>query len=188
MNNDLLELYSDYLLSAFPHTTATDLSAMTGGEVSHDRITRFLASKQLDSRALWRLVKPLVHQLEDENEHSGVLIIDDTIHREEALHRRERAYLLALRSLKRSIRQRHQPHQHTLPGRGYLHPSGLRVGQKERVGLQRKEGEEVAEVAEVAEGDLVHVPSGVSHGLDSTSERERFVYVTVATASEKEVL
>jgi cytochrome c1 len=82
MNKDLLELYSDYLLSSFSHVTATGLSAMTAGAVSHDRITRFLASEEMNSRALWRLVKPMVRQLEEESEHSehsGVLIIDDTI-------------------------------------------------------------------------------------------------------------
>jgi hypothetical protein len=78
MNRDLLELfYSDYLLCAFSYTTATGLSAMTGGTVSHDKITRFLRGKELDSAALWRLVKPMVRNLEDEEE--GVLIIDDTI-------------------------------------------------------------------------------------------------------------
>jgi hypothetical protein len=52
---------------------------MTDGAVSHDRITRFLASEEFDSAALWRLVKPMVRQLDDESEYSGVLIIDDTI-------------------------------------------------------------------------------------------------------------
>jgi hypothetical protein len=81
MNRDLLELYSDYLLSAFSYTTATGLSRMTNGVVSHDKVTRFLAEKELDSPALWRLVKPLVRQLEEEDEgqEKGVLIIDDTI-------------------------------------------------------------------------------------------------------------
>jgi hypothetical protein len=76
MNKDLLELYSDYLLSSFTHVTATGLSAMTAGEVSHDKITRFLASEEMDSRALWRLVKPVVRQVEGDE---GVLVIDDTI-------------------------------------------------------------------------------------------------------------
>jgi hypothetical protein len=76
MNTDLLELYSDYLLSAFGYTTATGLSKMTGGAVSHDKVTRFLSGKELNSSELWRLVKPLVRELEDEG---GVLIIDDTI-------------------------------------------------------------------------------------------------------------
>jgi hypothetical protein len=77
MNTDLLELYSDYLLSTFSHATATGLSKLTNGEVSHEKITRFLSEKELDSPALWRSVKPLVRELEDEA--SGVLIIDDTI-------------------------------------------------------------------------------------------------------------
>ncbi len=77
MNTDLLELYTDYLISAFSYTTATGLSKMTGGAVSHDKITRFLSEQELDSPKLWRLVKPLVRDSEDKD--SGVLIIDDTI-------------------------------------------------------------------------------------------------------------
>jgi|SRR5215210_364104 len=77
MNLELLELYSDYLISAFGYTTATGLSKMTGGVVSHDKITRFLSEKELNSPKLWRLVKPLVREFEDEA--SGALIIDDTI-------------------------------------------------------------------------------------------------------------
>lgn len=78
MNKDLLELYSDYLLSAFSYTTATGLSAMTNGAISHDKITRFLAGKEADSPELWRMVKPSVRELEGD-ELLGVLIIDDTI-------------------------------------------------------------------------------------------------------------
>lgn len=77
MNTDLLELYTDYLISAFSYTTATGLSKMTGGGVSHDKVTRFLSEKELNSSELWRLVKPLVREIEDED--WGVLIIDDTI-------------------------------------------------------------------------------------------------------------
>jgi hypothetical protein len=77
MNRDLLELYSDYLLSAFGYTTATGLSQMTNGIVSHDKITRFLSEKELNSSELWRLVKPLVRE-KIEDEASGVLIIDET--------------------------------------------------------------------------------------------------------------
>jgi hypothetical protein len=51
-------------------------SAMIGGAVSHDKITRFLAEKELNSPELWCLVKPLVRELEDERD---ILIIDDTI-------------------------------------------------------------------------------------------------------------
>src|SRR3954471_2208524 len=50
---------------------------MTNGVVSHDKVTRFLSKKESNSSELWRLLKPLVRQIEDEA--SGVLIIDDTI-------------------------------------------------------------------------------------------------------------
>ena len=76
MNKELLELYSDYLLSSFGATTATGLSAVLEGEVSHDRITRFLSKDVYDSRTLWKLVKPMVRSMERSD---GVLIFDDTI-------------------------------------------------------------------------------------------------------------
>jgi hypothetical protein len=41
-------------------------------------VTRFLSEEDLDSRVLWRLVKPLVRELEEDGD-KGVLIIDDTI-------------------------------------------------------------------------------------------------------------
>jgi hypothetical protein len=57
MNREMLELYSDYLLSSFGPTTATGLSALTGGAVSHDQVTRFLASEDFSAKTLWQLVK-----------------------------------------------------------------------------------------------------------------------------------
>ena len=47
MDKHLLELYSDYLLSSFGATTATGLSALVDGAVSHDQITRFLSAADL---------------------------------------------------------------------------------------------------------------------------------------------
>lgn len=44
------------------------------------------------------------------------------------------------------------------------------------------------EEAEMAQGDLVYVPSGVSHGLSNSSDGENLVYITVAAAAEEEVL
>jgi hypothetical protein len=44
--------------------------------VSHDQVTRFLASDDFDAKTLWQLVKPLVRELESDRD---VLIIDDTI-------------------------------------------------------------------------------------------------------------
>ena len=48
MDKDLLELYSDYLLSSFGATTATGLSALVDGAVSHDQVTRFLSAADYD--------------------------------------------------------------------------------------------------------------------------------------------
>jgi hypothetical protein len=71
-----LDLYTDYLLSTFGATTATGLSALVEGEVSHDRITRFLSEQDYSSKDLWQQVKPTVRELESDE---GVLIFDDTI-------------------------------------------------------------------------------------------------------------
>jgi hypothetical protein len=76
MDKKLLELYSDYIISSFGQITATGLSRASSGMISHDKITRFLSEKELDSKQLWKLVKPLVREKEEEN---GVLIVDDTI-------------------------------------------------------------------------------------------------------------
>jgi hypothetical protein len=71
-----MDLYTDYLLSTFGAATATGLSAMVEGEVSHDRITRFLSGQDFTSRDLWQHVKPVVRSVESSD---GVLIFDDTI-------------------------------------------------------------------------------------------------------------
>ena len=76
MNKELLELYSDYLMSSFGATTATGLSAMLDGKVSHDKVTRFLSKDVYDSKTLWKLVKPMVREIEQDD---GALIFDDTI-------------------------------------------------------------------------------------------------------------
>lgn len=75
-NNELLDLYSDYLISSFGQTTATGLAARLDGEISHDRVQRFLASEQRTSADLWRLVKPQVRAIESDD---GVLVVDDSI-------------------------------------------------------------------------------------------------------------
>ncbi len=76
MNATLLDLYVDYLISSFGATTATGLSSLLDGEISHDKITRLLASPPQTSMDLWFGVKPQVRQIESE---TGVLIIDDSI-------------------------------------------------------------------------------------------------------------
>jgi hypothetical protein len=76
MDKHLLDLYTDYLISSFGLTTATGLSALLGGAISHDQITRFLSGTDFTSADLWQMVKPLVRQIQCEE---AVLIIDDSI-------------------------------------------------------------------------------------------------------------
>jgi len=76
MNKQHLELYTDYLLSSFGHTTATGLSRMIEGQIAHDQITRFLSAEEFTSKDLWTLVKPTVREVEQDD---AVLIFDDTI-------------------------------------------------------------------------------------------------------------
>ena len=99
MNRDLVDLYSDYLLSSFGATTATGLSDRLEGALSHDQITRFLSQQRFDSKTLWQLVKPMVRAIEDDE---GVLIFDDTVQEKPSL---------ALRPQQEPHRQRHQPAQ-----------------------------------------------------------------------------
>lgn len=75
-NGKLLDLYSDYLISAFGQTTATGLSSLLNGEISHDQMQRFLAGEAQTSADLWRIAKPHVRKIESED---GVMIVDDSI-------------------------------------------------------------------------------------------------------------
>jgi hypothetical protein len=71
-----LDLYTDYLLSSYSQTSATGLSAMVDGAVSHDSVTRLLSEREYTSKDLWLQVKSIVRQIEQED---AVLIFDDTI-------------------------------------------------------------------------------------------------------------
>jgi KaiC/GvpD/RAD55 family RecA-like ATPase len=76
MGRELLNLYSDYLLYSNGQTTATGLSGLLDGEISHDTITRFLSSETFDEKTLWKKVKKAVRAYEHEE---ACLIFDDTI-------------------------------------------------------------------------------------------------------------
>ncbi len=76
MNRQLLEIYTDYLMSSFSYTTATGLSILAEGEISHDKVTRFLSTEELGSTELWKLTKRKVREIESEE---GIIIVDDTI-------------------------------------------------------------------------------------------------------------
>jgi len=76
MEPNLLELYTDYLIASFGPTTATGLARLTDQAISHDQVTRLLASPRRTGADLWRKVKPLVRKIQSPD---GVLIFDDTI-------------------------------------------------------------------------------------------------------------
>ena len=57
MKLDLLDIYSDYLISQNHYATSTGLANMFQGEISHDQMTRHLRSKDYSSSNLWRYVK-----------------------------------------------------------------------------------------------------------------------------------
>lgn len=74
-NSNLFDLYSDYRISAFRQTTATGLSSLLNGEISH-MPRGSLASEAQTSANLWRIAKPHVRQIESAE---GVMIVDDSI-------------------------------------------------------------------------------------------------------------
>jgi hypothetical protein len=74
--NELLDIYTDYLISSFGLTTGTGLSQLLNGAISHDRIQRFLSSSPKTGKDLWLVVKPYVRQVQSE---TGIIIIDDSI-------------------------------------------------------------------------------------------------------------
>ena len=72
----IADLYADYLLASFGATTATGLSDLLEGEISHDQVTRYLAGTKKTATDLWRTVKSFVRDVQSA---AGVLIIDDSI-------------------------------------------------------------------------------------------------------------
>jgi hypothetical protein len=71
-----IDLYTDYLISSFGQTSSTGLSNLLDKAISHDDVTRFLNQTDNSSKALWKIAKPLVRQIESDD---GLLILDDSI-------------------------------------------------------------------------------------------------------------
>jgi DDE superfamily endonuclease len=76
MDRKMIDIYSDYLITNFGQATATSLSNVLNGELSHDSITRSLADRELTSQDYWRQVKPTIREIQDEN---AIISIDDMI-------------------------------------------------------------------------------------------------------------
>ncbi len=79
--NCTLDIYTDYLISSTGQTTATGLSGLYGGQISHDQVTRFLTYSYFDSTDVWLQSKPLIRQAEAKRkkEDFAVLIVDDSV-------------------------------------------------------------------------------------------------------------
>ena len=76
MDQELLDLYSDYLITSFSLTTATGLSELVDQAYSHDQITRFLGKERYDQKKYWKTIKPVVREVERAD---GLIIVDDTL-------------------------------------------------------------------------------------------------------------
>src|SRR3954469_1639081 len=74
--SDLLDLYTDYLLSSCGPATATAMSAALDNRISHDLVTDLLSSGYISYKRLWATVKPKCSEIEQED---AVLIIDDSV-------------------------------------------------------------------------------------------------------------
>lgn len=75
MDLELLDSYTDYLISSSGQVSSTGLSRVLGN-VSHDKFTRFLRFNDFGSVDLWKLVKSTVREMEIPE---GILVFDDTI-------------------------------------------------------------------------------------------------------------
>lgn len=76
MEFKILDLYTDYLISSFGQTTATGMARLLDNKMSHDKITRFLSSREFTSKDLWKFSKKIVREIESSD---GVIAIDDSI-------------------------------------------------------------------------------------------------------------
>ena len=76
MKKDKLDIYTDYLICQNGYATATGLSALLDGDMSHDQITRFMSEEDYTSKDLWRETKAVVRGIEQDD---GCLIFDDTV-------------------------------------------------------------------------------------------------------------
>ena len=73
---DKLDLYTDYLLTTVSQASATGLSKLVDGAISHDEISRLLSKNTYTSKDLWKSTKGLVRKHETVE---GCLIFDDSL-------------------------------------------------------------------------------------------------------------
>lgn len=85
---ELLDLYTDYLISAFGQVTSTGLSELMDFGISHDRISRMLSKREFSQQDYWKAIKGIVRRVESLD---GIIKIDDTI--EEKPHSTENSII-----------------------------------------------------------------------------------------------
>jgi hypothetical protein len=85
---EILDLYTDYLVSSFQKVTSTGLSALLDDSLSHDRISRMLGNRQFSQKEYWQAIKPIIRRTQTPR---GIIKIDDTI--EEKPHSTENAII-----------------------------------------------------------------------------------------------
>jgi Transposase DDE domain len=73
---EILDLYTDYLVSSFQKVTSTGLSNLLDESISHDRISRMLGNRQFTQKEYWQAIKRIVRRTETPR---GIIKIDDTI-------------------------------------------------------------------------------------------------------------
>ena len=74
---EMLGIYTDYLISQNNYATVTGLSNMLDGEISHDKVSRFLRKNEFGSKSLWKYVKSCV--CEHQTDTDGLLLLDNSI-------------------------------------------------------------------------------------------------------------
>jgi integrase len=92
MDREMIDIYSDDLITNFGQATATSLSNVLNGQLSHDSLTRSLADRELTSKDYWHYVKPTIREIQDENA----------------------SLFLALQQRMRAIHQDHRPRLETI--------------------------------------------------------------------------
>jgi transposase len=68
---DIFDLYTDYLITSFSHTTATGLSGSVDNTISHDPVTRFLSQQDFTSKELGKVIKKTVREIVFSNQSEG---------------------------------------------------------------------------------------------------------------------
>jgi DDE superfamily endonuclease len=73
---NLLDLYTDFLMTSPGIASALVMSKVLQDSYSHDSITRMLAQDEIEQSLYWKMIKPTIRQVESSE---GVISVDDTI-------------------------------------------------------------------------------------------------------------